>query len=247
MELHKLFSTNRYGWQRFVFDHLVDLPPESRVLELGSGPGKLWTENIYRIPSGWKITLSDFSPGMVEEQRQNLADVPGQFSFEVVDAQAIPFPDATFDAVIANHMLYHVPDRDKAFSEIKRVLKPGGRFFAATNGKDHLKELGELALRFDPNFKYTPGVVVASEFSLDNGVAQLAKWFPNVRMEEYKDNLEVTEAEPLLNYILSTERARNALAGERLEKLRHFIEQEIAAQGAIHLTKSTGLFMMTKE
>ncbi len=55
--------------------------------------------------------------------------------FKEIDAQSIPFEDETFDAVIANHMLYHVPDRPKAIAEIKRVLKPGGRLIATTIGK----------------------------------------------------------------------------------------------------------------
>ena len=63
--LHARFSTSPIDWQRWVFDQL-DLPAEARVLELGSGPGWLWRGNVERIPAGWTVTLSDFSPGMVE-------------------------------------------------------------------------------------------------------------------------------------------------------------------------------------
>src|SRR5438128_5363777 len=97
--------------------------------------------DISRIPAEWDITLSDFSQGMLDEARQRLRESPHQFVFAVVDAQAIPYPDQVFAAVIANHMLYHVPDRPTALAEIRRVLKPGGHFYASTVGVNHLREL----------------------------------------------------------------------------------------------------------
>src|SRR4051794_33286592 len=69
--LHARFSTNTYGWFRWLFDH-IHLPPHSRILELGCGTGRLWLESADRIPEGWNVTLSDFSPGMGQEAQQNL-------------------------------------------------------------------------------------------------------------------------------------------------------------------------------
>src|SRR5688572_32991799 len=66
VQLHQRFSTNTYNWYWWVLDQ-VKMPPQGRVLELGCGPGWLWVENRERIPPGWEITLSDFSPGMIEE------------------------------------------------------------------------------------------------------------------------------------------------------------------------------------
>src|SRR5258706_10720793 len=127
IQLHVRFSQNTYGWHRWVFDQLK-ASPQSRVLELGCGPGRLWSENAARIPPGWEITLSDFSPGMIAEAQRNLASAGHSFAFERVDAQSIPFADASFDMVIANHMLYHVPGRPEALAEIPRVLRSGWRF-----------------------------------------------------------------------------------------------------------------------
>ena len=64
IDLHQRFSTNKYGWQRWIFDQL-DLPLQCRILELGCGPGNLWLENLDRIPESWDIVLSDFSAGML--------------------------------------------------------------------------------------------------------------------------------------------------------------------------------------
>src|SRR3954453_18644502 len=101
IQLHVRFSTNRYDFHAWVFDQLK-LAPESRVLELGCGPGSLWRPNLGRIPAGLQITLTAFSLGMLVEARANLAGTP-PFAFEQADAQALPFDDASFDVVIANH------------------------------------------------------------------------------------------------------------------------------------------------
>ena len=165
VQLHLLYSTNQYGWHRWCFDHYA-LPAQASVLELGCGPAHLWKTNLDRLPTGWSITLSDFSAGMLEQAQQNLGERASAFRFEMVDAQAIPFEANTFDAVIANHMLYHVPDRAQALSEMRRVLKPGGKVYLATNGLNHLRGLGQLEQRFDPTINFGWGGASKS-FSLD--------------------------------------------------------------------------------
>jgi ubiquinone/menaquinone biosynthesis C-methylase UbiE len=65
----------------------------------------------------------------------------GRFSMRRMDVQALDLPDAAFDAVVANWMLYHVPDRPRALAEIRRVLRPGGTLFSATNGDAHVREI----------------------------------------------------------------------------------------------------------
>src|ERR1700758_5420037 len=63
IQLHARFSTNKRGWNRWVFDQFK-IPPNGRILELGCGPGKLWSSNLDGIGADWQITLSDFSEGM---------------------------------------------------------------------------------------------------------------------------------------------------------------------------------------
>jgi SAM-dependent methyltransferase len=238
IELHARFSTNTYGWHPWIFDQLT-IVPQSRVLELGCGPGRLWLQNIERIPPSWDITLSDFSPGMLEEARRNLAGSGRMFAFEVIDAQSIPFADASFDVLIANHMLYHVPDRPRALAEIRRVLRPGGRFYASTVGAAHLRELGELVRRFDPQIVF--GIGDEASFTLESGAEQLAPHFSSVVLHRYEDALIVTKAEPLIAYILSG-RVGASLEGDRAAEFATFVERELADQGALHITKASGLF-----
>jgi ubiquinone/menaquinone biosynthesis C-methylase UbiE len=240
IRLHVEFSTNKYGWFRWVFDQ-YELPARARVLELGCGPGDLWLENINRIPKGWQITLSDFSPGMLAQSQEKLSILADMIKFKQIDAQSIPYEDDQFDIVIANHFLYHVPDRSKALSEIRRVLKPGGRFYATTIGVNHMKELPELVARFDPE----NGSFLKSDeipFNMENGEAQIRKYFSEVEERRYQDELRIRDVDVLVDYIFSG--MRLGLNASQRDDLTAFIHREMAANGGlINIHKDSGMFI----
>ena len=240
--IHKRFSTNSYGWFNWVFDTLVKIPADAKILELGCGPGYMWRECSNRIPTGWDITLSDLSAGMVDAAWRNLVVTGRAFRFKEIDAQSIPFEDETFDAVIANHMLYHVPDKPKAIAEIKRVLKTDGRFFATTVGDNHLKEITNW---FRQIHKSEIWESFANLFTLENGLAQLKAFFPNVTVSRYEDNLHVTELEPLIAYFHSGVRA-GELSEDEFATLQNDLEKELKEKGRIFISKDSGLFEAIK-
>lgn len=241
IQLHQRFSTNKYGWHRWVFDQF-SLPPICRILELGCGSGSLWLENLDRIPSGWEMLLSDFSAGMLEETGRNLGE-HRHFQFEVVDAQSIPFESEYFDAVIANHMLYHVPDQPKALSEIRRVLKPRGHFYTSIIGERHLSEMADLLSKFD--IELASWRNLADSFTLENGMAQLSQWFTEIKLYRYEDTLKLTEVAPLVDYILS---GRVDLPGKRQDQFREFVAREMESRGGtFHITKDSGIFVSVRE
>lgn len=249
MRLHLLYSTNSYGWLRWVFDQ-VALPAQASVLELGCGTGKLWQENSDRIPPGWALTLTDQSPGMLQQAQSTLAAVDQPIHFQQADAQAIPFADAQFDAVIANHMLYHVPDLPQALREITRVLKPGGALYAATNGDHHMHELSDLGRRFAAQLDLQQQFSIRT-FDLENGAQQLQPWFADVTCRLYEDALVVPDVDALVDYVFSMFSATMQAEPERQQQrvaFRHFVEQEMAAQGgALHIQKASGLFIARKD
>ncbi len=239
-ELHARFSSNRYGWHPWVFDQL-SVPRNGKILEVGCGPGFLWNKNAERIPAHWRVTLSDFSPGMVRAARQSLSSFDASFDFVVFDVQAIPYGHCEFDVVIANHMLYHVPDRGKAYSEIRRVLKPGGFLHAAANGKDDKRNISELGRRVNRNA--FPDKEESSDwFNLESGGKELEAWFSDVNVQKYEDALCITESTPLVAYFESFKR----LSAQELCKLRKIADREIAGNGAIHTAKRPGLFVARK-
>ena len=242
VEIHRRFSTNSYGWYNWLVDILLKLPAQARILELGCGPAYMWRECSSRIPAGWDITLSDLSSGMVDAAWRNLVVTGRAFQFKEIDAQEIPFPDETFDAVIANFMLYHVPDRPKALREIKRVLKAGGELIAATAGNAHLKEMMEYLQRVHVGNIWES---YANPFTLDNGLEQLKSVFPNVILSRYEDSLNVTEVEPIMAYIRSSMRSTE-LSEDELTKVRVNLENEINEKGRIFITKDAGVFEVIK-
>ena len=191
------------------------------------------------------MTLTDFSRGMVREARQSLGARPA-FRFVVADAQSLPFASGTFDAVIANHMLYHVPDRARAYSEMQRALSPGGRVFATTIGAGHMREFSALVAPFSA---HPTAPLFPQQFLLENGGAELSRWFADVRLDRHEDTLVVPEAAPIVAYACSMTRylgSNVAERDERIARLTAHVEHEIAANGPLRFSSESGLFIATR-
>ncbi len=247
IQLHKQFSTNPLPWQKWIFEQL-DIPAQATILDLGCGPGTFWVENQGKIPAGWEITLTDFSEGMLEAAQKNLQDTGHTFRFRIVDAQDISFDDASFDAVIANHMLYHVPDRLQALSEIKRVIRPGGPLYATTVGEQQMVEMWALVHPFAPDLLWHRPHTIISGFTLENGAGQLTQFFCDVKRIDYDDNLEVTDAEAVIAYLRSTTTLNNLnMTDAMVTYIRERINAAITERGAFHVTKASGLFSATRQ
>jgi ubiquinone/menaquinone biosynthesis C-methylase UbiE len=240
--LHQRFSTNPQGWYRWIFETLLKLPANATILELGCGSATMWKECADQIPAGWAITLTDLSDGMLDTAWRNLVPSGRNFKFERMDAQSITYEDHVFDVVIANHMLYHVPDRSKALTEIKRVLKDDGSLIATTIGNSHMKEMNDWVVRASNNKDKNMFSLV---FTLENGLAQLEEMFSKVVCSRYADHLRVTEAEPVMAYIRSAIRATD-LSEENLGALEKELTAILEKEGEIFITKDSGLFKAMK-
>jgi ubiquinone/menaquinone biosynthesis C-methylase UbiE len=224
--LHQRFSTNPYPYPRWVFDG-YDFGPDADVLEVGCGDGMIWRENAERIPDGWRLTLTDLSEGMVRSAREVLGD---RARYAVAHVEELPFADGSFDAAIANHMLFHVEDRGRAFRELRRVLRPGGVFVATTIGRDHLRELRELAPSRSGIWERT-----WERFTIETAADEVAPFFTDVAIERFPDSLEVTEVEPVVAFI----RSRGDEPPERLDEVRGHVGEAIARDGSFHVSKET--------
>ncbi|MGH4137144.1 MerR family transcriptional regulator [Clostridium sp.] len=246
INIHEMFSVNKYGWMRWYFDELT-LPKHSKILELGCGDANLWKKNIDRIPVDLDITLSDVSKGMLSDAKINLGKKAENFMFQIIDGQDIPYEDCSFDIVIANHMLYHVDDIDSALSEIFRVLKPGGYLYCSTVGQNHMIEIRDIMSKFKSETMDIKSSDITSRFKLENGQEKLKKWFHNIEMKRYEDNLIVTEAVPIIDYMFSMPgNVRESFNSERLNRLNKYLKDKIATEGGIYITKDTGFFKAQK-
>ena len=232
ISIHDKYSVNKYGFGNWVFDQ-YGLCEGAKVLELGCGTAVMWQNR--KIPPDAEIVLSDFSPLMVQKAKDLLQDSP-VFSFRQLDIQDIPYSDASFDMVIANHMLYHVPDKDKALAEVRRVLKPGGLFYATTLGEMSLKELSDVyqQLKGKATFSYSKDC----SFTLESGGDLLGRYFENVEQRQYIDALEVTDIEDLIAYVKSY----NTIPAAVEEELHRLIGEQFV-DGVFKIRKEQGIFI----
>ena len=250
-ELHRRFSTAARPWHQWIFDQMT-LGQGDQVLECGCGPGWLWRQNRVRIPSGLgTVILTDLSPGMVDEAMRSLGRIPTRFQGRVADMQDLPFETGRFDLVVANHVLHHLREPDRALSEVRRVLRTGGRFLAAASGENHMREIYQLAPGDWPPKKpdladpHAPmSAAWLSRFRLENGLERISGHFSNVRFTPYPDRLEVTEVDALLKYYDSLPDLAHSSGAARpdREALRSRLKCRLEREGAIPITVETGLF-----
>lgn len=111
ISIHEKYSVNKEGFDNWIISH-YEFKKGIRVLELGCGNGNMWKGKEDLIKKCSVFIMSDFSEGMVKATKETLGtDLP--ITYQVIDIQNIPYEDENFDVVIANMMLYHVPDLDK--------------------------------------------------------------------------------------------------------------------------------------
>ena len=228
ISIHEKYSRNKQPFGEWIVSH-YDLHPGDHVLELGCGTGSMWQG--VTLPEGCKVTLTDLSAGMLETARQNTVHLGADYA--ICDAMSLPWPDASFDVVIANMMLYHVPDIDRALTEIRRVLKAGCRFFAATFGEHGATE----AVLDMLNLPCT----ALHRFTLQNGDHQLAKHFVHVDVKTRPDALDLTNLDDLIAYLRSM--AGMTVLADIPDETLHQVFSAHMKDGVLSLPKEYGLFI----
>ena len=240
ISLHEKYSTNSQGWFNWLFEK-IDFSKVNRLLELGCGNGKLWQENNIDLRNR-EIFLSDISEGMVEEVRNKLGS---DFNCIIADAEKIPFKDAYFDSIIANHVLFYLNDLNQGLKEISRVLKSNGILYCSTYGSRHMKEITDIVQNFDSRINLSNHSLY-DVFGLENGECILKQYFTTVQRMDYQDSLEITESKPLIDYIMSCHGNQNEILGPRLSEFKEYIEELLVSNGKIIVTKQAGLFVCEK-
>lgn len=234
ISIHDKYSTNKMGFGNWIFSN-YKIEKGMRVLELGCGTGNMWVGRDSEIASCSELVLSDFSEGMINTARENL-HMYHNITYKTIDIQDIPFEDNSFDIVIANMMLYHVPDIDKGLSEVRRVLSENGTFYCATYGEhgivEYLSEiLSEYGVQDNAN----------KNFTLQNGGEILRKIFETVTKLDYRDSLEVTNADDMVEYIysLASMTTLNQVPKENVKKILvdHMVD------GVLSVPKEYGMFI----
>ena len=247
IRLHRDYSVNKQGWFPWLFEQ-CGFTEGMQVLELGCGNGALWTENMDKLPKNLHVVLSDISEGMIRDARRAVSEsmeraggsAGAQFSFETFDCHVIPYEYASMDVVIANHLLFYCEDIEKVCREVKRVLKPSGRFICSTYGSAHMKEITHLVQGFDSR------IVLAAEdlyeiFGLENGASMLEKVFNEITLVRYEDEIRISEPEPLLEYILSCHGNQNRMLLDKYKEFKAYVTEK--TRYGFKITKDAGVFI----
>lgn len=239
--LHRRYSQNPVSWFQWLYSLMEPLKGKN-VLELGCGNGELWFANREKLPRDGKFCLSDISEGMIEDAQAKLKGIAPSFAFEVFDCRRIPKPENCFDVITANHVLFYLNSLEAVFSEVKRVLKPGGIFCCSTYVAEHMKEIGHLVKEFDSRITLSQ-VSLYDVFGLENGEEMLKPYFPSIEKRIYSDHLEVRDTGPLMEYILSCHGNQQEYLSGRSEEFREFLNKKMEKKGFIHITKQAGVFI----
>lgn len=114
----------------------------ARVLETAAGTGIVTRALMRLLPTSVSIVATDLNQPMLDHAAKQVSS--SRVSWQKVDAQALPFPDAAFDAVVCQFGVMFFPDKQKAYREARRVLKPGGRFIFNVWDKLEHNEFADL-------------------------------------------------------------------------------------------------------
>jgi SAM-dependent methyltransferase len=213
-----------------LFADFAGVIPGQRVLDVGCGPGALTTELVGRVTAS-HVRAVDPSPGFVEAVRDRLPGV----TVELASAETLPFPDDTFDSVLAQLVVHFMSDPVGGIREMGRVAQEGGTVAACV--WDHGGGRGPLSLFWDLVADFDPGSAGESEMA---GVSEgdLTRIFEAAGLEVVEDTLLTVEVhhatfqdwwEP---YTFGVGPAGAYLAGwgeERRERFRAACEERLVA------------------
>ncbi len=245
--IHEQFSVPHVDFPGWVLQRLSWRGDEV-VLDAGCGGGH-YAEALAQLVPGAAYYGVDFSAGMLLRHPQRARTAQA-------DIQRLPFPDAAFDVVMANHMLYHVPDIAQALTECRRVLKPDGVLLAATNSLDSMPQFHELIKRAilvltAPGKAVQLPLPASYLFSLESGTRQLARHFYAVVRYDLPGTLVFDSAEPVMTYLETTRSLREPQLPEGVtwESVMLIVREQVKNQlnyfGELVVTKLSGVLVAT--
>jgi len=173
--------------EQVAFEAVREVLP-TRVLEIGCGPGEFAERVVRELRT--RVVAIDQSPRMVALARERGVDA------RLGDARDLPFDDASFDCVVANWVLYHVAELDRALAEVVRVLRRGGRLVASTIAPGNLEELWQLLGEESPERHVS--------FDGASGEETLRRFFRRVERRDARGTIVFADADAVRAFVAVT-------------------------------------------
>ncbi|MEV7598717.1 class I SAM-dependent methyltransferase [Kitasatospora sp. NPDC089797] len=234
-----------YRWQQPRYD-LPGLVVEELagtsgiVFDVGCGNGT-FVSRLRKDRPDFRLVGMDISAGILTDVEKPVL---------VADAQALPFPDDSADAVLALHMLYHVGDIEATIKELARVLGPGGVFMASTNSATDKRELDRLWARAAGDVLGLPEgparVSLSSRFSLERAPGYLGTAFKDIRVRELPGTIEVTDPAPIVAHLASYEAWADHCGvpfHDTVGRAAEIVTATIEAEGSFKITCRGGILI----
>jgi ubiquinone/menaquinone biosynthesis C-methylase UbiE len=231
---------------------------DERVLDISSTQdiqGERLNENF----SAGSIITVDLARHLAPKTNQLVShDKP----IPVAKLQQLPFPDDSFDVVIANHILYYVSNADAVIADLHRVLKPEGVLLASTDSQFTMAEFSTLARRALTLLGHPTRTEdsyfgqLVEEFSLENGATKLARHFRAVVRHEIPSTFIFSDPEPIIKYINTNRKMREhrlpegvswedfmSVMSDQIRRLiNHFGELTVNKLAGVHIATDKGGF-----
>lgn len=257
-EIHGKYTVPKVDFVEWAL-HTLRWQGGETVLDVGCGNGSYYYPLQYlgaseetKAPAAIRYYGLDLSDGMLVNHPGNGSGILLQ-----ADAQSLPFPDHYFDVVMANHMMYHVPDLDRAIKEFRRVLKPSGVLMSTTNSQQSMPELQVLMRRAiillsrSTTSQIQAPMPASDLFALENGARYLRRHFYAVMRHDLPSALRFTEIEPVMAYLESTREMRepqlptDVAWDDVMAIMRQQVTHLINHLGELPIAKQSGVLIAT--
>lgn len=249
------YSTSDVNWHDYLLDK-CDIKEGMSILDIGCGNGLLWYRERNLLPDNINIHLVDNSKAMLDSAKQIhfsekdfYTDKNIKFYYHICDASNInelsEINSKKFHRIMANHMLYHIDDSDRKLllGAVNAMLTDDGKFIASTIGKNHMKEIFELAHEYDKNVKAPEWF--SRGFNLENGKEQLDEFFSSVVMFYHDNNLLIPDWRAIYDYLCSLPGIEKVMRKNKEASVK-FLKNRVTESKPFFISKSTGVFVAKK-
>ena len=250
------YSTSDVNWHDYLLDK-CDIKEGMSILDIGCGNGLLWYRERNLLPDNINIYLVDNSKAMLDSAKQIhfsekdfYTDKNIKFHYHICDASNInklsEINSKKFHRIMANHMLYHIDDSNRKLllGSVNVMLTDDGKFIASTIGKNHMKEIFELAYEYDKNVKAPEWF--SRGFILENGKEQLDEFFSDVTMFYHDNNLLTPDWRAIYDYLCSLPGIEKVMRKNK-EASVNFLKDRVTESKPFFIRKSTGVFVAQKK